>query len=153
MPRTTSSWSLVSSRQTAAGRSGASAASARSESGSRRGDSKATTVSVDWSTRSSSPARRGRKPSNRHRSAGSPEATSAVVIAVGPGQHLDLDAALDAGLDQPVAGIGEDRGAGVAEQGDPGAALDRLGELRRPALLVGVVVGDEARASSMSSRS
>ena len=45
MPRATSSWSLVSSRQTAASRSGASAARAASEAGSRRGDSNATTVS------------------------------------------------------------------------------------------------------------
>ena len=60
IPRPTSSWSFVSSRQTAAGRLGARAARAASESGRRRGDSKATIVSAERSTRSSSPARRGR---------------------------------------------------------------------------------------------
>ena len=57
-----------------------------SEAGRRRGDSNATTVSAERRTRSSSPARRGRNPSKRHRWTGRPDATSAVVTADGPGR-------------------------------------------------------------------
>src|SRR6185312_2160464 len=85
-PRATSSCIFVSSRQTAAGRSGAIAASAANDSPTRRGDSKATTVSAERSTRSISPERFGRKPSKRQRSVGRPEATSATGTTEGPGR-------------------------------------------------------------------
>ena len=137
VPRATSSWSLVSSRQTAAGRSGASAASARSESGRRRGDSKATTVSVDCRTRSSSPG------------AARQEALEAPPVgrqARGderrrdrrrPGQHLDLDVALDAGADQPVAGVGE-----------PGVPASLISATRAPRSIAWASCG--ARSSSLA---
>ena len=152
MPRATSSWSLVSSRQTAAGRSGASAASAASEAGGGAGDSKATTVSAERSTRSSSPARLGRKPSKRQRSVGSPEATSAVGHRRGPWQDLDLQVAVDAGADQPVARVGDRGRPRVADQHDPGPALDLLRELRaRSASFPSWL--ETSRGRGMSSRS
>ena len=85
LPRATSSWSLVSSRQTAAG---GRERARRARAGSREGAAATRTRRRSRSicrTRSSSPGRRGRKPSNRHRSGGSAEATRAVVIAEGPG--------------------------------------------------------------------
>src|SRR5205085_783001 len=50
-PRTTSSWTLVSSRHTATGRSGSTVANDASDAPSRRGDSNATTVSGIAQTR------------------------------------------------------------------------------------------------------
>ena len=85
MPRTTSSWILVSSRATATGRSGSSSARTRSDAATRLGDSNATSVSGDAKTCSSAERLRGRNPANRHRSAGSALATSAARAADGPG--------------------------------------------------------------------
>ena len=85
MPRTTSSWSFVSSRQTATPRSGSASASADNVDARRRGLSKATVVSAESRTAATSAARRGRKPTNRQRSAGSPEATTATGTDDAPG--------------------------------------------------------------------
>src|SRR5262249_16369665 len=119
VPGTTSSWSFESSRHTAAGRSGASAASAVSESGRRRGDSNATTVSGEPRTRSSSPPRRGSQPSKRHLSAGSPEETTAAVTADGPGstpisssRSMHARVRRGPGADHPGGSSGERRGGG-----------------------------------------
>ena len=84
VPRTISSWSFVSSRQTATGRSGSSSASTANDAPTRRGDSNATTVSGDAKTAST--RLRGRKPANRHTSDGSALATSAVIAEDGPGR-------------------------------------------------------------------
>ncbi len=90
MERTTSSWSLVSSRASTADRSlPHAAASSESVPATRPPDSKITTVSAEAATvpirRFRSPARRGRKPSNRNRSVGNAETMSAAIAADGPG--------------------------------------------------------------------
>ena len=101
VPRATSSWSLVSSRQTAASAVGGKRGERR-----QRGRQPPRRLERDHglgrarARARARRARRGRKPSKRQRSAGSPEATSAVVTADGPGQHLDLEPALEAGADQ-----------------------------------------------------
>ena len=59
------------------------------QAGTRRGDSNATSVppeAASENTLRSSPFFRGRKPTNRHESDGSPDATSAVSAAEGPGR-------------------------------------------------------------------
>ena len=90
VPRRTSSYVLVISRQAAAGRSGPRIwAASASVAGSRCGASNRT--SVRRSSRSSvsarrrSPGLRGRNPSKQKRSVGSPDSASAVVTADGPG--------------------------------------------------------------------
>ena len=60
----------------------------------------------------------------------------------GSREGLYLDAGLDAGAHEPVAGVGDERGAGVGDEGDalgPGP----FGELGGEALLVMLVVGEE----------
>ena len=89
-PRRTSSWSLVSSRHTAARRSAPNAsASAARLAASRDGASKKTSVRRSPASsarrRIRSPGLRGRKPSNANRSVGSPDTASAVITALGPG--------------------------------------------------------------------
>src|SRR4051812_36801228 len=86
VPRTTSSWTFVSSRQTATGRSGSSSASAASVAGTRRGDSNATSVSAAENAARSSEALRGKKPTKRQASAGNALATRAATGALGPGR-------------------------------------------------------------------
>jgi hypothetical protein len=77
---------LVSSRHTATSREGSNEASSSSVAGTRRGDSNATKVPGNpEKTRLSSPFLRGRKPWKCHSDAGSPDATSAVIAADGPG--------------------------------------------------------------------
>ncbi|HSS58850.1 MAG TPA: SAM-dependent methyltransferase, partial [Solirubrobacteraceae bacterium] len=56
-----------------------------SDAATRRGDSNATSVSGPPNVACNSPFLRGRKPTNRHRSAGSALATSAASAADGPG--------------------------------------------------------------------
>ena len=131
VPRATSSWSLVSSRQTAAGRSGASAASAAQRGGQppRRLEGDDGLGRLQHPLELAGAARQ--EPLEAPAVGGQPRGDQRRRDRRRPGQHLDLDAALDAGPDQPVARVGEDRRAGVGEQRDPGAALDRLGELRR----------------------
>ena len=89
-PRATSSWVLVSSRQTAAGRSEPNASAIASSAASVRcGASKKTSVRSSSATAASrrdrSPALRGRNPSKANRSTGSPDTASAVSTADGPG--------------------------------------------------------------------
>ena len=86
MPRTISSCSLVSSRQTATGRAGSSCGEHRQATPRRgAGDSNATSVSGAANAASSPDRLRGRKPAKRHASDGSPLATSAVSAEDGPG--------------------------------------------------------------------
>ena len=89
-PRRTSSWVLVSSRQTAPGRSSPSASAiAASAASVRCGASKKTIVRSSVASaarrRPRSPALRGRKPSKQNRSTGRPLTASAVSTALGPG--------------------------------------------------------------------
>ena len=109
VPRAISSWSLVSSRQTAAGRSGASVASAASESGSRRGDSKATTVSPpgEHPLELAGAARQEALEAPAVR--GQPRGDKGGDHGRGTGQDLDVEPTLDAGTDEAVPGIGDDR--------------------------------------------
>ena len=93
VPRRTSSWVLVSSRQITARRCGPSTSTmSASASASRCGASKNTSVrgSVDsaCSARRRSPPLRGRKPSKQNRSTGSPDTASATVTADGPGRQV-----------------------------------------------------------------
>ena len=147
VPRATSSCSFVSSRQTAAGRSGASAASARE----RLADAGAATRRRRRSRPSAAPA-----PSRPRAAAGSPRSASGrsagrrrpapPCTADGPGQHLDLEVALDAAADQLVAGVGDAPACPASlRQRDLVAALDPLRQLRRPRRFVALVVGDRAR--------
>ncbi len=92
-PRRTSSWVLVSSRQTAAARSSPNAAAiAVSAAAVRWGASKNTMVRSSpasaASRRDRSPAFRGRNPSKQNRSTGSPETARAVRTADGPGTEV-----------------------------------------------------------------
>ncbi len=92
-PRRTSSCVFVSSRHTAAARSPPSTVTASARvSATRCGDSKNTTarnsVRNVVSQRRRSPGRRGANPSKQNRSAGSPDSTSAVVTAEGPGRQV-----------------------------------------------------------------
>ncbi len=76
---------MVSSRQTATGRSGSVSASTASDEATRRGDSNATSVSGEENASISSERLRGRNPAKRHRCAGNALATSAASAADGPG--------------------------------------------------------------------
>ncbi len=99
-------WS--SSRQTATGRSGSSSASTASDAATRRGDSKATSVSASPANSArSSPALRGRKPAKRQRSAGSALATSAAMAADGPGSTSTASPRGDAGLHEDEARVAD----------------------------------------------
>jgi hypothetical protein len=82
---------------------------------------------------------RGTKPSKQNLSDGSPETASAVVTADGPGGALHRRARLDAGGDQPVAGITDQRHAGVTDQQDRGTGPDLVDQGRHPRRLIGVV--------------
>ncbi|SCD50173.1 hypothetical protein GA0115240_11156 [Streptomyces sp. DvalAA-14] len=94
-PRLTSSYVLVSSRQTAARRSGPkTSAIAPRVSSIRCGASKYTSVrrsaATSRSRDSRSPALRGRNPSKQKRSTGSPDTASAVSTADGPGTAVTV---------------------------------------------------------------
>ena len=93
VPRTTSSCSLVSSRHTPTCRSGHRSATAVRVARIRRGDSNATTVASARSALSTAVnsffLTRGRNPTNTKRSVGSPDATSAVETAEGPGSTVN----------------------------------------------------------------
>ena len=97
---------FVSSRQTATSRSGSSSASSASVAGSRRGDSNATSVvpALRRAPRAARPSSAAGSRAKCHSSAGSPDATSAVIAADGPGQHLDRQPGRDARAHQHVAG-------------------------------------------------
>ena len=100
-PRATSSWVLVSSRHTAAGRSAPRAcAIAASAAAVRCGASKNTMVrsssASPSSRRARSPALRGRKPSKQKRSTGSPDTARAVSTADGPGTAVTRTSAATA---------------------------------------------------------
>ncbi len=89
-PRHTSSCTFVSSRATAAGRSGPHATTrSPSVAASRRGDSNSTVVRSSAATAANRARRavpaRGRKPSTANRAVGSPLTTSAASGADGPG--------------------------------------------------------------------
>ena len=93
--RRTSSWVLVSSRHTAAGRSAPNASAiAASVASVRCGDSKKTIVRrsprSSASIRRRSPGLRGGKPSKQKRSTGSPDTASAVSTADGPGTEVTV---------------------------------------------------------------
>ncbi len=75
-------------------------------------------------------------------SAGNPEATSAVIEADGPGRTSTSTPASMQARTQPVAGVGDERGAGVGDEGDP-LASGPLGQLGGEAVLVVLVVGEE----------
>ena len=111
----------------------------------RRGLSKAMTVTSERSTFSIASERFGRKPSKRQRSVGRPEATRATGTTEGPGRTVTSRARSIAAPDQAEAGVGDRRHAGVGDQGDPGAALDLLGELGRARGFVALVVRDQPR--------
>ena len=97
VPRTISSWSFVSSRQTRdRALAGRARRARRASPPTRRGDSNATSVSSAAQQRLELARSRGRKPTKRQVSAGRPLATSAVSAALGPGQHLDGEARRDA---------------------------------------------------------
>ncbi|GAA3424697.1 hypothetical protein GCM10018953_18800 [Streptosporangium nondiastaticum] len=85
----------MSSRQTAAGRSGPNAAAiASSAAASRCGASKNTIVRSSAaraaSLRARSPGLRGGKPSKQKRSLGRPDTARAVVTAEGPGSEVTV---------------------------------------------------------------
>ena len=93
MPRLISSWVLVSSRHTTAGRSSpCEAASPASVAASLRPASKKTWVRRSPASSAKrlarSPWPRGGNPSKLNRSVGSPETASAVVTADGPGRAV-----------------------------------------------------------------
>ena len=93
---------------------------------------------------------RGRKPANRHASAGSAEATSAASAADGPGQHLDLQPGRHAALHEHEPRVGDQRHAGVGDQRDDGAAPHPRDEIGGPLALVVLVVGDERRRDAVA---
>ena len=113
--------------------------------GSRRGDSKATSVPPGSpSTSRSSPRLRGRKPRKRHSAAGSPEATSAVIAADGPGSTSTGSPAATRAPHQEEARVGHERHAGVGDERDGGALAHALDQLRGARRLVVLVVGARA---------
>ncbi len=61
---------------------------------------------------------RGRKPTKRQRSHGSPEATSAVVTALGPGSTSTGSTRGQALAHEREAGIGHERRAGIGDERD-----------------------------------
>ena len=134
---------MVSSRQTATGRSGSSSASTASEAATRRGDSNATSVSWLAKAASSSPRLRGRNPAKRQWSAGSALATSAASAADGPGSTSTSSPAATQRAHQHEAGVGDQRHAGVGDERDDLAVVHALDELGRARLLVLLVVADE----------
>ena len=93
-PRRTSSYFLVSSRHTAAARAGPSTSTRRGERVGqpvRRLEEDARPAArrpASPASAAARPSRRGAKPSKQNRSTGSPDSTSAVVTADGPGRQV-----------------------------------------------------------------
>ena len=149
MPRATSSWSLVSSRQTAAAAVG----------GERR----------ERRQRGRQPPRRLERDHGLGRAehplelagAARQEALEAPAVGGQPGgdqrggHRRGARAAprprgpLDAGADQAVTGVGDHRRAGVGDQHHLRPALDLRDELAGALGLVLLVVGDEPRAAQI----
>ena len=154
-PRRTSSWVLVSSRQTAAGRSGPNAdtASAR-KSASRCGASKKTIVRGSAASAARAlrrrPPLRGGNPSKVNRSLGRPDTASAVVTADGPGRQVTGTPARDRGGHQPVARIGHAGHAGVGHQQYVVAADQGGQQIRGAGTFVALEVGQHPAAAARS---
>ena len=145
-PRRTSSWVLVSSRQTAAARSPPNASAiAASAASVRCGASKNTIVRCSSAS--------VRQPAGALPRLAGQEALEAEPVdrQTGdgqrgqhrrrPGDAGDADPVLDRGGDQPVAGVGHARHPGVGDEHDPLAGDQRLQQHRRPRALVALEVG------------
>jgi hypothetical protein len=61
----------------------------------------------------------------------------------GAGKHLEVEVSVDAGPDQPVAGIRDRRHPRVGDQRDTVPALDSLSQLASTLSLIALVVGDQ----------
>ena len=143
----------MSSRQTATGRPGSCPASTSRVPASRRGDSNATSVSAAPRNRlSSSPRARGRKPTKRHRSAGSPDATSAVVTAEGPGSTSTLTPAARQARTRAKPGSDTTGCPRIRHEGDHRSLADALDELPLRERLRCARAGSRAASGSRGGR-
>ena len=155
-PRTTSSCSLVSSRQTASGRAGSRSASAASVAGSRRGDSKATTGRPGTSSRSSRrPIAAGllrQEPGEDEPAAGHARGDQRGGHGGRARQHLDREPGRQRRGDQPRAGIGDGRHPGIGEQADPLARADPLDQAGDPRRLVVLGQRDQRQGDAVAAK-
>ena len=148
-PRTTSSNRFVSSRHTATSRAGSSG---RERAQRRRQplrrlerDDGQPHDDVSRQSASSSPALRGRKPTNAYAPPPRPLATSAVSTADGPGSTVTGTSASSAARTSRAPGSETTRHPGVRDERDALSRLEprqQLGDARR---LVVLVVGEERR--------
>ncbi len=148
VPRRTSSWVLVSSRQTAPRRSGPNtSAIAFRVAWVRCGASKKTRVRSSPATAAS---RRARSPRLAWQEALEAEPVDRQSGDRERGQHRGgagdaghRDVVLDGGRDQAVAGVGDARHPGVGHQHHPVAGQQGLEQRLGPQVLVALEVGDD----------
>ena len=144
----------VSSRQTAAGRSASSSASARSvpREAARRLERHERLAGLLPAAAASSARLRGRKPTNSQRSAGRPEATSAVVTALGPGSTSTCDARRQALAHEREARIGHQRRARVGHQRHDRARAHARHQLARSRAFVVLVQAHQLAPTARGGR-
>ena len=135
-PRMTSSWIFVSSRATTTSRSPSTASGILRVATSRCGASNTTNGRAPPPAWSAIPVARRlgwvESPRKRTRSAGSPEATSAVSAALGPGTASTRMPRVGGGPDENGARVGDHGGAGVGDEGDVLAGQQSGDELPAP---------------------
>ena len=157
-PRRTSSWTLVSSRHTTARRCPPSSSTASRKAvgqpprrleehrGARLGGQ---TGQPGCDGRTACVAR---TPRSRTGLTGRPETASAVVTADGPGRQRDRQTRLDAGRHHPIAGIVDQRHAGVADHQHGGAGVDVVEQGGHPGRFVLVEQADHPSADPHAQR-